>query len=383
MLKFITAGESHGECLTGILEGIPAGLVLDLDKINEELKRRQGGYGRGGRMKIETDTAKIVSGVRFGETIGSPITVQIANRDFQNWQGRMSPFGEVCGEKVTAVRPGHADLNGVLKYDRNDARDILERSSARETAMRVALGAICKQFLEVFGIKIVSHIIKIGGVAVDESKINYEDIGKIESELNVLDSGAEKRMKEKIDEAKEKGDTLGGVFEIRATGAPIGLGSHISFDSRLDGKLAGAIMSIQAIKGVEIGAGFKVADLPGSLIHDEMFLGENDKIYRKTNNAGGLEGGMTNGEPIILRAAMKPIPTLMRPLNTVDIEKKVEIKANKERSDVTAVTAAAVVGEAMTAYIFANEMIETFGGACMADILANVKAYKERLKWIM
>lgn len=379
MLKFITAGESHGPCLTGILEGIPAGLALNLEKINEELKRRQGGYGRGGRMKIETDTAKILSGVRFGETIGSPITVAIENRDFKNWQDRMASFGEICGEKVTAVRPGHADLNGVLKYDRSDARDILERSSARETAMRVALGAICKQFLEAFDIKIFSYIIKIGGVCIDESKIDLNNIGKIDSELNVPDADAEKRMKEKIDEAKSAGDTLGGVFEIRVTGAPIGIGSHISFDSRLDGKLAGAIMSIQAIKGVEIGAGFKVADLPGSQIHDEMFLGKDNKIYRKTNNAGGLEGGMTNGEPIIIRAAMKPIPTLMRPLNTVDIEKKAEIKASKERSDVTAVTAAAVVGEAMTAYILAGAMLEAFGGANMTDILANVKAYNQRL----
>ena len=379
MLKFITAGESHGPFLTGILEGLPAGLSLNLDKINEELKRRQGGYGRGGRMKIETDKANILSGVRFSETLGSPITVQIVNKDFENWREKMSAFGEICGEKVTAVRPGHADLNGVLKYDRNDARDILERSSARETAMRVALGAICKQFLQRFGVEIFSHIIKIGGVSVDESKIDLENPQKFESELNVLDSEAEKLMKAKIDEAREKGDTLGGVFEIRVKGAPVGLGSHISFDSRLDGKLAGAIMSIQAIKGVEIGAGFKVADLPGSQIHDEMFLDDNGQIYRKTNNAGGIEGGITNGKTIIIRAAMKPIPTLMRPLNSVDIEKKVEIKASKERSDVTAVTAAAVVGEAMTAYILADAMLETFGGANMTDILNNFKAYNERI----
>jgi len=379
MLKFITAGESHGPFLTGILEGLPAGLSLNLDKINEELKRRQGGYGRGGRMKIETDKANILSGVRFSETLGSPITVQIVNKDFENWREKMSAFGEICGEKVTAVRPGHADLNGVLKYDRNDARDILERSSARETAMRVALGAICKQFLEKFGVEIFSHIIKIGGVSVDESKIDLENPQKVESDLNVLDPEAEKLMKAKIDEARENGDTLGGVFEIRVKGAPVGLGSHISFDARLDGKLAGAIMSIQAIKGVEIGAGFKVADLPGSQIHDEMFLDDNKRIYRKTNNAGGIEGGMTNGETIIIRAAMKPIPTLMRPLNSVDIEKKVEIKASKERSDVTAVTAAAVVGEAMTAYILADAMLETFGGANMTDILNNFKAYNERI----
>lgn len=379
MLKFITAGESHGACLMGILEGLPAGFSLNLDKINNELKRRQGGYGRGGRMKIETDTANILSGVRFGETLGSPITVQVTNKDFENWQDKMAAFGKVCGEKVTAVRPGHADLNGVLKYDRDDARDILERSSARETAMRVALGAICKQFLEAFNIEIFSHVIKIGGVSIDENKINFDNIGKIKSELNVLDHDAEKLMKVKIDEAKENGDTLGGTFEIRIKNAPIGLGSHISFDSRLDGKFAGAIMSIPAIKGVEIGAGFKVADLPGSQIHDEMFLDENNKIYRKTNNAGGLEGGMTNGEDIIIRAAMKPIPTLMHPLNSIDIEKHTEIKACKERSDVTAVTAAAVVGEAMTAYVLANAMLESFGGANMTDMLNNFKAYNERI----
>lgn len=382
MLKFITAGESHGPCLTGILEGLPAGLSLNLDKINDELKRRQGGYGRGGRMNIETDKANILSGVRFGETLGSPITVQIVNKDFENWREKMAAFGEIYGEKVTAVRPGHADLNGVLKYERKDARDILERSSARETAMRAALGAICKQFLEAFDIKIFSHVIKIGGISVDESKIDLEKLGKTDSELNVSDPEAEKLMKAKIDEAKKNGDTLGGVFEIRVIGAPIGLGSHISFDSRLDGKLAGAIMSIQAIKGVEIGAGFKVADLPGSQIHDEMFLDENQNIYRKTNNAGGIEGGMTNGEPIVIRAAMKPIPTLMRPLNSVDIEKNIEIKASKERSDVTAVTAAAVVGEAMTAYVLANAMLETFGGANMTDILNNFRAYTERITLI-
>lgn len=380
MLKFITAGESHGPCLTGILEGIPAGLVVDADAVNAELKRRQGGYGRGGRMKIESDVVEILSGIRFGETLGSPITIRIKNRDFENWRDRMAAFGEEYGEKVTAVRPGHADLNGVLKYDREDARDILERSSARETAMRVALGAICKQFLKAFGIEIFSHVVNIGGITVDENKINLDELGKTNSELNVLDADAEKRMKTKIDEAKTNGDTLGGVFEIRVIGAPVGLGSHISFDNKLDAKLAAALMSIQAIKGVEIGEGFNVANLFGSKVHDEMFFSESGEVFRKTNHAGGIEGGMTNGETIILRAAMKPIPTLMRPLNSIDIGKKNEIKASKERSDVTAVTAASVVGEAMTAYTLASVMLETFGGAAMVDILQNFEAYNKRVK---
>ncbi|MBO6179278.1 MAG: chorismate synthase [Selenomonadaceae bacterium] len=379
MIRFMTAGESHGKTLTGILEGIPAGLKIDIDSVNNELKRRQGGYGRGGRMKIESDTAEIVSGVRFGETIGSPITILIKNRDNENWLKKMAAFGEPFGEKVTAARPGHADLNGVLKYDRKDARDILERSSARETAMRVAVGGICKNFLEVFGINIFSHVISLGGVLIDRNNLAFDKSQTTDSELNVFDQNAEAKMKAKIDEAKNNGDTLGGVFEIIIKGAPVGLGSHISFESRLDAKFAAALMSIQAIKGVEIGEGFELANLPGSLAHDEIFLDDDGKPFRKTNRAGGIEGGMTNGEDIILRCAMKPIPTLMQPLNSIDIETKSEIKASKERSDVTAVPAASVVGEAMSAYVMAGAILEMFGGAAMTDTLQNYRAYVSRI----
>lgn len=379
MLRFMTAGESHGKTLTGILEGIPAGLKIDIDSVNNELKRRQGGYGRGGRMKIESDTAEIVSGVRFGETIGSPITILIKNRDNENWLKKMAAFGEPYGEKVTAARPGHADLNGVLKYDRVDARDILERSSARETAMRVAVGGLCKNFLEVFGINIFSHVISLGGVLIDRNNLAFDKSQTTDSELNVFDQNAEAKMKAKIDEAKNNGDTLGGVFEIIIKGAPVGLGSHISFESRLDAKFAAALMSIQAIKGVEIGEGFELANLPGSLAHDEIFLDDDGKPFRKTNRAGGIEGGMTNGEDIILRCAMKPIPTLMQPLNSIDIETKSEIKASKERSDVTAVPAASVVGEAMSAYVMAGAILEMFGGAAMTDTLQNYRAYVSRI----
>lgn len=379
MLRFMTAGESHGKTLTGILEGIPAGLKIDIDSVNNELKRRQCGYGRGGRMKIESDTAEIVSGVRFGETIGSPIAILIKNRDNENWLKKMAAFGEPYGEKVTAARPGHADLNGVLKYDRVDARDILERSSARETAMRVAVGGICKNFLEVFGINIFSHVISLGGVLINRNNIAFNKSHTTDSELNVFDQNAEAKMKAKIDEAKNNGDTLGGVFEIIIKGAPVGLGSHISFESRLDAKFAAALMSIQAIKGVEIGEGFELANLPGSLAHDEIFLDDYGKPFRKTNRAGGIEGGMTNGEDIVLRCAMKPIPTLMQPLNSIDIETKSEIKASKERSDVTAVPAASVVGEAMSAYVMAGAILEMFGGAAMTDTLQNYRAYVSRI----
>ncbi|MBR3723489.1 MAG: chorismate synthase [Selenomonadaceae bacterium] len=379
MLRFMTAGESHGKTLTGILEGIPAGLKIDIDSVNNELKRRQCGYGRGGRMKIESDTAEIVSGVRFGETIGSPIAILIKNRDNENWLKKMAAFGEPYGEKVTAARPGHADLNGVLKYDRVDARDILERSSARETAMRVAVGGICKNFLEVFGINIFSHVISLGGVLINRNNIAFNKSHTTDSELNVFDQNAEAKMKAKIDEAKNNGDTLGGVFEIIIKGAPVGLGSHISFESRLDAKFAAALMSIQAIKGVEIGEGFELANLPGSLAHDEIFLDDDGKPFRKTNRAGGIEGGMTNGEDIVLRCAMKPIPTLMQPLNSIDIETKSEIKASKERSDVTAVPAASVVGEAMSAYVMAGAILEMFGGAAMTDTLQNYRAYVSRI----
>ena len=345
-LRFMTAGESHGPQLTAILEGIPAGVKIDKEAIDKDLFRRQQGYGRGGRMKIETDKVEIVSGVRFGETIGSPITLVVKNRDWENWQERMAVFGEPKGDKVTAVRPGHADLVGVIKYNRSDARDILERSSARETTMRVAVGGVCKEFLKACGITITSKVTKIGGVVDD-----FE------------------AMKAKIDEAKAKGDTLGGVFEVTVKDVPVGLGSHIQWDRKLDAKLAMAMMSIQAIKGVEIGAGFECANLFGSQVHDEIFYNnEANKIYRQTNRAGGIEGGMSNGEDIVIRAVMKPIPTLMTPLKSIDLETKKQVLACKERSDTCAVEAAAVVGEAMTAFVIAQAMVDKFGGDSLSDI---------------
>ena len=378
--RFLTAGESHGQCLTAIVEGIPAGLKINLDEMNNDMARRQQGFGRGGRMKIETDRAEFLSGVRFGETMGDPVTIKVANRDWQNWTERMSVMGEEFGDKVTAVRPGHADLTGVLKYDRNDARDILERASARETATRVAVGGLCKQFLKACGIEVVSHVVKIGGIGVDESKIDYAKIGTGDSELNCYDPEAEEKMKERILSAMQEGDTLGGVFEVIVRGVPLGLGSHIQWDKRLDGKLAWAMMGIQAIKGVEIGAGFQCGELPGSEIHDEMFYDENKKVYRKTNRAGGLEGGMSNGEDIVIRACMKPIPTLMKPLHSIDIGSETEVLACKERSDVCAVSAASVVGEAMAAIVIAEAVTDKFGNDAMVDVLSAMKAYKARVQ---
>ena len=375
-LRYMTAGESHGPCLTGIIEGIPAGLRLDLTAINAALAKRQKGYGRGDRMKIESDTAEILSGVRFGETLGSPITVMIKNRDFANWTERMAAFGAAdAAEKVTAARPGHADLAGVLKYNRRDVRDILERSSARETAMRVALGEIARQFLEACGVVISSRVTEIGGVKVS---LTANDV--IDEELNCADKAAATKMKELIDAVKTAGDTVGGKFIVTATNLPVGLGSHIQYDRRLDAKLAAALMSIQAMKAVEIGAGCECARLLGSKVHDEIYLNENGAIKRKTNNAGGLEGGMTNGEPLVIAAVMKPIPTLMKPLDTINIENGQAVSAAKERSDVCAVPAASVVGEAMTALTLAEAILDKFGGDALADTLAAVNAYRERVK---
>lgn len=354
-VRFIDGGESHGARLVCILEGLPAGLRIDSEFIDSELKRRQSGYGRGGRMKIESDKIILSSGVRFGETIGSPITLIVENKDWVNWQERMSAEGEPAGERVTNARPGHADLTGAAKYARADVRDILERSSARETTMRVAAGAVCKLFLRECGIEISGKVLSVGGV-----------IGEAE-------------IKSRIDEAKANGDTVGGVFEIQIDGAPAGLGSHIQWDRKLDAKLAAAFMSIQAIKAVEIGDGWANAGKFGSQVHDEIFV-KDGKIFRETNRAGGIEGGMTNGEPIIVRAAMKPIPTLMRPLKTVDIASRVPVTASKERSDSCAVWAAETVGEAMAALVMAAAVVEKFGGDALRDTLANLKNYRARLE---
>ena len=379
MFRFLTAGESHGQCLTAIIEGIPAGLPVEVETINKDLARRQQGYGRGGRMKIETDKVEILSGVRFGETIGDPITLKVANKDWENWTERMSVSGKPAGPAVTAARPGHADLIGCQKYDRTDIRDILERASARETAARVAVGAMAKQLLAACNINIVSHVVNIGSVKIDRDNIDNTRIGNNPSELNCCDPAAEEQMKERIRQAKADGDTLGGIFEVLVQGMPVGVGSHIQWDRRLDARLAGAMMSIQAIKGVEIGAGFGYADLPGSQAHDEMFFDEQKRVYRRTNRAGGIEGGMSNGEQIVVRAVMKPIPTLMQPLHSVDIAAKEEVLACTERSDVCAVSAASVVGEAMTAVVLAETLLEKFGGDSLGDLKAAIKQYEMRL----
>lgn len=380
MLRFITAGESHGPCLTIIIEGLPAGLTIDVDKINQDLARRQQGYGRGGRMKIEKDTAEILSGVRFGQTLGSPVTLKISNRDWENWQDRMSVTGPSYGDKVTNARPGHADLIGTLKYERNDVRDILERASARETASRVAVGAVMKQLLLTScGTEIASHVVNIGGVklnmAADFSTIKTHGF----SDTGCIDSNTETEMKEAIEIAKQKGDTLGGTFEIIASNVIPGLGTHVQWDRRLDTKMAAALMSIPAIKGVEIGEGFAYANLPGSEAHDEIFYQPDKGYYRHTNHAGGIEGGMSNGEDIVVRAVMKPIPTLMSPLNSVDIITKEPVKASTERSDVCAVPAAAVVGEAMAAFVLAEAIMEKFGGDNITDLKAAIEQYRLRI----
>ena len=393
-LRFLTSGESHGRALTGIIEGIPSGLPISSADIDMELQRRQGGYGRGGRMKIETDHAQIISGVRRGKTIGSPISLMIENRDWENWLEVMSPepgiqrsgIKDKRGDPVTRPRPGHADLAGALKFDHTDVRNILERSSARETAMRVGLGAIAKKFLSAFGITVGSHVIQIGNQRTALRVIDEEGLARIfeeaeRSPVRCADAGASKKMMKLIDSATKEGDTLGGVFEVFATGVPVGLGSHIQWDLKLDGMLAHAVMSIQAIKGVEVGLGFTAAGEFGSRVMDEIFYGgaglrrKGVKFYRKTNNAGGVEGGMSNGMPIILRAVMKPIPTLRRPLMSVDIRTKKAFAAAYERSDVCAVPAAAVVAEAMTALVLADAFLRKFGGDSVKEVGRNYKSY--------
>lgn len=384
MLRFLTAGESHGESLLGIIEGLPSGLLIRVTDIDRDLARRQVGYGRGGRMKIEKDTVKICSGVRWGRTLGSPIGLMVRNKDWENWRDKMSPDPMFLNtaEPVTRPRPGHADLAGALKYGAADVRNILERSSARETAMRVAVGAVAKRLLEEFGVEITSHVLSIGGVFAKVPKLSLQEIRKRAeaSELHCCDPEAEKRMMKKIDEARAGGDTLGGVFELIITGVPIGLGSHVQADRKLDGKLAGAIMSIQAIKGVEIGAGFGSAYKPGSEVHDEIFWNRKQGFYRKTNMAGGIEGGMSNGEQILVRAAMKPIPTLYKPLRSVDLASKKPFKASVERSDACAVPAAGVVAEAAAACEIAAAVIEKFGGDSIDEMKRNYLWYDKHLK---
>ena len=377
MLRFLTAGESHGKALVAILEGMVADLPLTEKDIDKELARRQVGYGRGGRMKIEKDEAEILSGVRFGKTLGSPIALMIENRDFRNWEDIMSllPKGQI--KAVTKLRPGHADLAGALKYHQKDIRNILERASARETAARVAVGAIAKKFLSEFRISVFSHVVKIGEVRVPfEKSPEYKSVMEKaeESTLRCADKEAEKAMIDAIGIAKSEGDSLGGVFEVVVLGAPIGLGSHVHCDRRLDAKLAKAIMSIPAIKGIEIGLGFAGASLFGSKVHDEISYTKG-KFIHLSNNAGGLEGGITNGEPIVIRGAMKPISTLKKPLKSVDLKTKKPCEAHVERADVCAVPSAGVVSEAAVALVIADALLEKFGGDTLSETQASFKKY--------
>ena len=379
-LRYLTAGESHGPGLTAIVEGMPANLELSVSDINRHLARRQEGYGRGGRMQIERDQVVFMSGVRWGKTLGSPITLSIQNRDWENWQKAMSSAAEDRQQDIaiTHPRPGHADLSGVIKYRQEDARNILERSSARETAARVAVGALCATFLRSLGIEVLGYVTEIGGVCaetqIDDYRARFERSEV--SPCRTYCATAEQAMISAIDAAKAAGDSLGGVVEVAVLGLPVGLGSHVHWDKRLDGRLAAAVMSIQAFKGVEVGLGFEAARRPGSQVHDEIFQ-QGEQIRRKTNRAGGLEGGMTNGEPLVIRGAMKPIPTLYQPLQTIDMKTKEPFAAVVERSDACAVPAAAVVAEAVVAIEVASAMLQKFGGDAMEEIRQNLDAYQQ------
>jgi chorismate synthase len=378
-IRWSTAGESHGPELVAILEGIPAGLSVLAEDVNADLARRQRGYGRGGRMKIETDRVRLVGGVRGGETLGGPIAMVIENRDHASWAGRMGPEPFAAPpEALSRPRPGHADLAGGLKYDRHDLRDVLERASARETAARVAVGAVCKKVLAAAGVDVFAHVVAVGGVAASTDGLTLAEVRRRAraSDLACADAQAEPAMRAAILAASHAGDTLGGVFEVVATGAPPGLGSHTQWSSKLDGRLAQALMSIQAIKGVEIGLGFGAAAAPGSEVHDAIGYDPVERRFRRpTNRAGGLEGGMTNGEAVVCRAAMKPIATLRRALGSVDVVTKEPREAAFERSDVCAVAAASVVGEAMVAITLADALLEKVGGDSLAEALRNLAGY--------
>ncbi len=380
MLRYLTAGETHGKCLTGIIEGMPSNVSIDVDKINEQLALRQGGYGRGGRMKIEKDQVEILSGVRNRKTLGSPIALKVENRDWANWQSIMTDADATQERVVTKARPGHADLIGALKYNHKDIRNVLERASARETAIRVAIGSLARQLVEQFGIKVMSHVVEIGEVKANASWQD-EDFEKNikESQMRCADLDAEKKMIAYIDQIKDNGDSVGGIYEVIVTGLPLGLGSHVHWDRKLDGSIAGALMSQQAIKGVEFGLGFDCGRTPGSKVHDEIFYTEEKGYYRNTNRAGGLEGSMTNGEPLIVRAAMKPIPTLYKPLRSVDIITKEPYEASIERSDVCAVPAASVVGESIVAWEIARAFLDKFGGDSYEEIRNNYEKYMEMI----
>ena len=383
-LRFTTAGESHGPGLVAIVEGLPAGLELDRDALDRDMARRQLGHGRGGRMKIERDAVEIRSGVRHGRTLGSPIAVLVANRDYPNWEERMNPWpmnAEI--EQVHTPRPGHADLPGLLKFGHSDVRNVLERASARETAARVAAGGLAKAFLDALGVSVQSHVLQIGSVRAPEpDQLGPEDFAAVDdSPVRCLDADASAEMVEEIDRLRKANETLGGTFEVLAFGLVPGLGSHVSWEERLDARLAQAMVSIQAIKGVALGEAWEIAGRPGSQAHDEIFWSEARGWYRETNRAGGLEGGMSNGEPLVVRAAMKPLSTLTQPLRSVDTETKQPAEALRERTDSTTVPAAAVVGESMVALALARCYREKLGGDHIDDVHAALAAYKERIGW--
>ncbi len=383
-LRLTTAGESHGPGLTCILEGMPAGLALDRDRINRDLARRQLGHGRGGRMKIERDQAEVTGGVRHGRTLGGPIALQVVNRDYANWEERMNPWPvEAQVAEVHLPRPGHADLVVTQKYGFTDVRNVLERASARETAARVAGGAVAKAFLHELGVQVFSHVIQITSAKSprrdDLTPDDFENVD--ESPVRCLDADATKQMVAEIDSLRKANESLGGVFEVIAFGLIPGLGSHVSWEERLDGRLGQAILSIQAIKAVAIGDGAEVAGLPGSQAHDEIFYSDQNGYYRETNRAGGLEGGMTTGAPLVVRASMKPLPTLTKPLRSVDIATHEPAEALRERTDSCTVPAAGVVGEAMVAFVLADAYRRKFGGDHIDDVRASLGAYEERIAW--
>ncbi len=381
MLRFLTAGESHGPGLLAIVEGIPAGLKIKADEIDRELARRKQGHGRGGRMDIEKDKVEILSGIRHGKTIGTPISLHIRNLDWKNWRDVMAIEKSVKKHaKLTRPRPGHADFAGYLKYGFDDIRNVIERASARETAVRVAVGAIAKLLLEEFNVSVLSNVISIGEVETEKLIEGVSDKRKTDnSKVRTIDGKAGRKMMEEIDKAAEQGETLGGLFEVVVFGVIPGLGNYTQWDKRLDGNLARALMSIPAIKGVQIGEGYKLAGVYGSQAHDELLYSGDNGFFRKTNKAGGLEGGVTNGEPVCMTIAMKPIPTLGRPLKTVDLKTKKEAKAQKERADVCAVPSAAVIGESVVAIEIANTYLEKFGGDSIAETKRSHKAYVEAL----
>lgn len=382
MLRYLTSGESHGQSLITIIDGIPSNIELDIDRINDELKKRQGGYGRGGRMKIEKDKINIIGGVRGKKTIGSPISFEIKNKDFENWTKYMSTMDDIDeqGKIVENVRPGHADLVGCLKYDFKDARNVLERSSARETASRVAVGAICKEVLRNFNVEFVSHVVQIANIKDDNIyDFNYIRDNVDNSEVRCVNKDLDEKIRNEIDKCKKEGDTLGGVVEVRVKNLIPGLGSYTHFDKKIDGHLAMHLMATQAIKGVEIGLGFETARLTGSQVMDEIMYNNQEGISRKSNSLGGIEGGMTTGEEIIIRCAMKPIPTLYKPLDTININTLEKYKASVERSDTCAVPACSVVCENVVAFVICKFFLEKIGGDSLEDLQNNYNSYIKRL----